>query len=78
MRILLYKPDSVEGAFREYHYPQDVIIDNDKVNILKNGFIEESFRLVKKCSPVWTDETKWPQEVLVKIIVEPLRIKVTA
>lgn len=78
MRILLYKPDSLEGSFRSYGSPQDVLIDGEKVNIIKNGFIVESFKLVKACNPSWTDETKPLKEVLVKIIVEPLKIKVNA
>ena len=78
MIIQLYYPGRSD-CFRVYHNQQDVIVDPEvnEVRILKNGFLDEKFTLVKKCSPVWTDETKCCNEVLVKLVVYPIEVKIS-
>ena len=76
MIILLYYKGENE-AFRKYHSSCEVVVnpDTNKVDIIENDKVVDSFELVKKCSPIWTDETKFCSEIMVKIIVQPIKEK---
>ena len=81
LKILLYKP-GYDTAFMKYENPCEVIIPqgSDLVQIVNSTDIDSNirnpiiaeYRLVKKHAPVWTDDTKMQQEVMVKLDVEEL------
>ncbi len=78
MKILLYKPDS-PTAFRMYNHDTEVVIPKGEgiVNIIQktssiDPIVIEQFKLVRKQDPIWTDDTKSDEEIMVKLQVEEL------
>lgn len=83
MKILLYKTGS-KTAFRKMDNPCEVIIPKggkevyilDMVSRLnKDGShpVLGRYKLIKRNVPVWTDDTKSHQELLLKLVVEDLK-----
>jgi hypothetical protein len=77
LKILLYKPGAAT-AFRMYNSCHEVIIpkDGQTVNIMQvtasASVLVETFALVIRGEPMWTDDTKENTEIMVKLTVEEL------
>lgn len=73
MIILLYRPDA-ESAFAKYDSSCMVNIIGGRVYIRAVSGDQFTYDLVKKCAPVWTDDTKVVSEIMVKLIVNPIEV----
>lgn len=70
MRILLYKPNTPD-AFKVYSGENNIIVDRETQTVsIRRCDGEDTYKLVKQYAPVWTDDTKNVDEILVKLTVE--------